>query len=211
MRKVKLSNVANSNANNTSVEIQDAATGSTLEIADCEWTLSGNGFPIQVTGTTTVNLRALILRNLKVNAPSGGGFTIGLLNVPAGVAIPVIFCDALQSNGQAYLVGQLGAAHRVVCEGVYAEVGHLGYARILSTAAVTFAGAAAAAAAEQVAVASGTPTVKGESFGFRCDVSTLSRATNSMAYNTNAALACGAGPVVCDGTSWKHVFTGATY
>ena len=31
-----------------------------------------------------------------------------------------------------------------------------------------------------------------------------------MAYNTNAGLGCGVGPVVSNGTHWKHVYSGAT-
>jgi len=43
------------------------------------------------------------------------------------------------------------------------------------------------------------------------DVSLLTKAMGDRAHNTNAALACGVGPVVSDGTNWKHVYTGATY
>jgi len=50
-----------------------------------------------------------------------------------------------------------------------------------------------------------------KTFGFRCDVSILAKAAGDMAHNTNAALSCGVGPVVCDGTSWKNLFSGATY
>jgi hypothetical protein len=31
-----------------------------------------------------------------------------------------------------------------------------------------------------------------------------------MAYNTNAGLTCGVGPVVANGTLWKHLYTGTT-
>jgi hypothetical protein len=30
-----------------------------------------------------------------------------------------------------------------------------------------------------------------------------------MASNTNGALACGAGPAVCNGTNWKNLYSGA--
>ena len=62
-----------------------------------------------------------------------------------------------------------------------------------------------------------TPTVgasaslSAQSFGVRCDVSALSKTANSVAYNTNASLSCGVGPVVCNGVTWKHLYSGATY
>jgi hypothetical protein len=43
------------------------------------------------------------------------------------------------------------------------------------------------------------------------DVSILAKAMGDRAYNTNGALACGAGPVVSNGTNWKHLYTGSIY
>jgi len=44
----------------------------------------------------------------------------------------------------------------------------------------------------------------------RADVSTLTPAAGDVVTNTNAALACGVGPVISNGTLWKHLYTGAT-
>lgn len=58
----------------------------------------------------------------------------------------------------------------------------------------------------------GTPvTLRSRSAELRADVSLLSKNSGDMVYNTNASLSCGIGVVVCDGTNWKNLFTGATY
>lgn len=49
------------------------------------------------------------------------------------------------------------------------------------------------------------------SFGMPVDVSVVTKAAGLRAYNTNASLSCGVGPVYCNGTVWTHVTTGATY
>jgi hypothetical protein len=45
----------------------------------------------------------------------------------------------------------------------------------------------------------------------RGDVSQLAKRKGDFCYNTNAGLSCGEGLVVCDGTTWKNLFTGTTY
>ena len=42
-------------------------------------------------------------------------------------------------------------------------------------------------------------------------MSLVAKNAGDLAYNTNGALSCGAGPVICNGTLWKHLYTGATY
>lgn len=46
---------------------------------------------------------------------------------------------------------------------------------------------------------------------FPVDVSLTTKANGTAAYNTNAALACGVGPVVSDGTNWKNLYSGVVY
>lgn len=43
------------------------------------------------------------------------------------------------------------------------------------------------------------------------DLSILAKNNGDTAHNTNAGLACGAGPAVSNGTNWKNVYSGATY
>lgn len=53
-------------------------------------------------------------------------------------------------------------------------------------------------------------TIASSEIGLRCDVSALTQTVNDMAYNTNPGLGCGVGPVISNGTLWKHLYTGAT-
>lgn len=46
---------------------------------------------------------------------------------------------------------------------------------------------------------------------FRVHLDRCAKLAGLMAWNTNTGLSCGSGPVICDGVSWKHMFTGATY
>lgn len=57
---------------------------------------------------------------------------------------------------------------------------------------------------------SSTATVKVVDPTMPVDVSILTPSAGDMAYNTNAGLACGVGPVLSNGTLWKHLYTGAT-
>ena len=53
-------------------------------------------------------------------------------------------------------------------------------------------------------------TIRAIGIEIRVDVSTLTPTAGDVVTNTNAALACGVGPVVSNGTLWKHLYTGAT-
>ena len=57
----------------------------------------------------------------------------------------------------------------------------------------------------------GTASLTSDAPSTRVDVSLLTRTQGSMAYNTNAALSCGVGPVACIGAVWKNLYSGATY
>ncbi len=46
---------------------------------------------------------------------------------------------------------------------------------------------------------------------FPVDLSLLSKANGDRASNTNSSLACGVGPAVSNGTSWKNLYSGTTY
>lgn len=57
----------------------------------------------------------------------------------------------------------------------------------------------------------GTQVVRVVAPSFPADVSILAKNNGDAAYNTNAGLSCGVGPVISDGSSWKNVYSGATY
>lgn len=57
----------------------------------------------------------------------------------------------------------------------------------------------------------GTLTVDCFSQDFPANASLLTKVAKGACYNTNSALSCGIGYLVSDGTSWKNLFSGATY
>lgn len=57
----------------------------------------------------------------------------------------------------------------------------------------------------------GTQLIRSYAQSLPVDVSILQRNNGDRATNNNAALACGSGPVISDGTNWKHLYTGAIY
>lgn len=61
------------------------------------------------------------------------------------------------------------------------------------------------------AVRSATEVLHVKAQDFPVDISITAKASGNRAMNTNAALSSGAGPVICDGTTWKHLVSGATY
>lgn len=55
-----------------------------------------------------------------------------------------------------------------------------------------------------------TQTMRAVGAGAKVNVSLLTPTAGDIVTNTNAALGCGTGPVVSNGTLWKHLYTGAT-
>jgi hypothetical protein len=41
------------------------------------------------------------------------------------------------------------------------------------------------------------------------DLAVLAKNMGDRAYNTNAALGCGVGPAISDGSQWKNIYTAA--
>ena len=50
-----------------------------------------------------------------------------------------------------------------------------------------------------------------QSLGVRGDASVVTKRSGDMTFNTNAALSYEYGPIACDGSTWRHLHTGATY
>lgn len=83
-----------------------------------------------------------------------------------------------------------------------------------SAADLTIGGAAIRSAPTYRAVqvnSTGVARFRTIDFPVDLELDGVSAGDNDRAYNTNATLACGAGPVICNGTSWKHLYTGDTY
>lgn len=53
-------------------------------------------------------------------------------------------------------------------------------------------------------------TLRSKSLDFPIAVDLLTNTANDLATNTKASLGCGTGPVVANGTAWKHLYTGST-
>lgn len=77
---------------------------------------------------------------------------------------------------------------------------------------VTIWGSGINPASTTVSVASGG-SLRSITGDFRCDLSAsiTAKSKGDRAYNTNAALSCGVGPVVYTGTAWKSLIDGTTY
>lgn len=56
----------------------------------------------------------------------------------------------------------------------------------------------------------GTQVMRAIGADLKGDVSKLTPAAGDIAFNNNGSLACGTGPVISNGTLWKHLYTGAT-
>jgi hypothetical protein len=56
-----------------------------------------------------------------------------------------------------------------------------------------------------------TETVRVIHPDFPVNLAILAKADGDVAFNTNAALACGVGRVISNGTNWKNVYSGLTY
>lgn len=57
----------------------------------------------------------------------------------------------------------------------------------------------------------GSQVVSVRSLDVELSVARVTKQAGARAYNRDSSLSCGEGLVVCDGTNWKNLFTGATY
>jgi len=97
----------------------------------------------------------------------------------------------------------------VLCSGVYCGNVFLGFDTAGGSATVRGSGIVLTGGTQ--IQRSAAQVIRSKSHDFPVDLSVLGRNLGDVAYNTNAGLSCGVGPVVSDGTLWKHLYTGATY
>lgn len=190
---------------------------------------SPTGFPIYC-GNTTV--RRLIVDGVEMESPSAGNNVIycvnpvldwvSVSNVWSKTADTVLygnvgtfgvmeFANITIANGQA--VVKLKNAAEVHLRGITANTLSQALVSLFgvnATPVVVSASGLTLTSAAGVAK-DGSQVLRSRSFELACDVSKLTLTAGDMAYNTNAALACGVGPVVCNGTTWKHLHTDLTY
>jgi hypothetical protein len=143
-----------------------------------------------------------------VQGTGGGGLVRGIAATNGLPTLNVVGCVV---TGVAW-IGDLGTTSDVTLSGTsYLSPGQ-GLFNVRATAALTVRGGGnnLTPGTADITVAAGG-TVTSRTFDFSAKASRLAKVANAMAFNNEAALSCGVGPIICDGTTWKHLYTGATY
>lgn len=177
--------------------VQGSATVAHLTLRDVDWKAS-NTYLVQVKNTGGIT--TLIIADALLDSVNGGGFvdqqstaalgTVKLSNVTGlnnawaiaveGTATTSVFCDGVVSKGAFYLGG---------------------------TANVTVRGTASFTTSTPTITAGGLLRMRSASM--ETDVTNLAKNLGDAAYNTNGALGCGVGPVVCFATgaapNWRSL------
>lgn len=83
--------------------------------------------------------------------------------------------------------------------------------RVYNGASAVISGSGWKGYTASAAVRAATEAIQVLAADFPVDLSILTKANGDKATNTNAALACGVGPAVSNGTAWKNIYTGTTY
>lgn len=158
-----------------------------------------NKYGIYIVGnsTTTNTVRRVIVDGVRRAGPTGGG----LVRTDTGGSLGEIHLVDADSTDSSWLA-QVGGPGTV-------ELFMRGCRGNVLLNSSTFVREAGGGTIATGATLGGS--VRSMSFDFKVDVGLLTRAAHDRAYNTNASRACGVGPVICDGTTWKHIYTGATY
>ncbi len=170
-----------------------------------------------VTGTQVgyiihmTNAAAVITRCAISNIATSGGGGLWKSHI-AGTTMPDVTVTNVNTNAPSWALCDSILTQNIYCSGVrcIAPAAGIINARAGSVLVVT---AHCCEFGNTGCTIAATGVIASRSFGFRTDVgqANFGKNANDMAYNTNAARACGAGPVVCNGTSWKHLYTGTEY
>lgn len=189
------------------VQIALGAIVKDVTIENCYFAPPASTYAINIaTGSPQPSVSLLRVRNcrLRVATKSAGLIT----TASSSQTLTTLMVEGLLVDQAAWAIGDFYTATDVVVSGLKA-VDVTGWFNVRSGATVDVKAAAGMIGNVQSIGNSGT--ARARDFGFLVDVGLLERTANGIAYNTNASRSCGAGPVVCDGTNWKHLFTGATY
>lgn len=152
--------------------------------------------------SSTTTITSLTVSNVTVTGTSSGAIVRA---ATSGQVLSRLFLSNISANNITN-VANLNTTTTVFCQNVNMQGG--------SGFAVGAVGSVVAYVSNSIM---GTTTVtsgggiRSRALGFRVDASLLTKTAGDLAYNTNAGLSCGAGPIVCDGTNWKHLYTGDTY
>lgn len=178
-----------------------------LTLRDVTASLTGSSYVLQMESGVAATCTRLSIADVHVSG-SGGG----LISAPTNTqTLPRAEISNVLLNATAWLV-DLNTATELHLSNVTTTSPTAGIMNVRANAVLVIRGAGLnlAAGGSGVNVTAGG-TVTSRTFALECDVTKLLvTAANSTAYNTNAGLACGVGPVVSNGTLWKHLYTGAT-
>ncbi len=155
-------------------------------------------------GTSTACIRRLSIANVAASWATASGSLVRA--VTSGHALTTMQLSNINCVAGPAWIGDLDTVTTIYLTGV--SVG-AGLFSVRAQSALTVYGEGVVSNFSASIVAGGT--MRAKSLGFAVDASKLVKTANDMATNTNAGLSCGVGPIICDGTNWKHLFTGATY
>lgn len=183
------------------VRVQGTVTD--LHVSDYMVTLGGAGYVVYI-GSTGVVTR-LIEGHGTVLGGAGGP-----VNTDAGATLGTVILHDIATAG-AWATAALATTTTLMLSNVKSTGGNSGSLRLEAAANVTVLGGQGCDLSTLAVstVAGYALRVNGD---FRLDLSKITTKSNGdRAYNLNAALACGVGHVVTDGTTWKNLYSGATY
>jgi hypothetical protein len=185
------------------IHIGSGATVTSLKVSNVNAPLAAGGYVLSSSGTTG----HIQMQNITL---SGG--SLGYLD--ASSVHPVIAIDNLHITPPGGGLGYYGAVDIEVqlsnVTGVPTNEYLVDNYSMNSTTVMKAQNIVGTATNHIHKSGSNTPKTRAVGLSVRCDVSLLTPVAGDVATNTNAALACGVGPVISNGTLWKHLYTGAT-
>lgn len=179
-----------------------------LTVADCAFDTASSSVPMILFGSTAV-VNRLTVRDCRVRF-TGTAPGSSPLVVPSGASLTSLYVDGLETSGTAWSIGDLSTVTDVVAHKVR-STDQSGYVRVGSGGALTVRGAEMRTAGTDANRIDSGGSITPLAAGWRGDVTQHIQTAFGAMFNTNASAGCGAGPVVFNGTDWKHSVTGATY
>lgn len=187
----------------SAVNIQGTVTDLTVKRVNVN--PGANGGAVNISGSAS----RVSLSDIHMIGVKNGDYVLRL----SATATPLVKLSAVQVNNVDYPIKCFSAA----------EIDLLGVDFTNCTAVLFLDGAAAAPRIKGAGIkatptyraiqrnSTGTASLSTSDFPVDLALAELAKTANDRAYNTNAGLSCGVGPVGYTGTAWKHLITGATY
>ena len=207
LRGVTLANIISPTSYAYSIDFSDGATVEDITIRDCYFSPVAGCYAINMHNSVPYPVvSSMRLFNCRLNVATQSA---GLVSQPANATLTDLYVTNLRVDRAAWAIGDFGKSLNLYLDGISAGSIN-GWFIAENGVTVDVKGATGMAGATNFGQ-SGTGKAASRALGFLCDVSLVAKNAGDLAYNTNGALSCGAGPVICNGTLWKHLYTGATY